>query len=156
MDEENKSLIESSEDITHQLVSETDPDKTKRLISLFNLNVAKKNAVRLDGINVLIDDVLSKIGDRLALRPDEFSNKDLIDYLSALQTAAEKSGKIVSGVDDIPAITVNQQNNVIVGVADTLTKESKQRIAEAVALLLNKTNTEGEEIKEDEEGRNDG
>ena len=156
MDEENKSLIESSEDITHQLVSETDPDKTKRLISLFNLNVAKKNAVRLDGINVLIDDVLSKIGDRLALRPDESSNKDLIDYLSALQTAAEKSGKIVSGVDGIPAITVNQQNNVIVGVADTLTKESKQRIAEAVALLLNKTNTEGEEIKEDEEGRNDG
>lgn len=141
-------------DITTQLVKEEDPDKIKSIINLFNLNVAKKNAVRIDTLNELIDDVLSKVGERLQLRPDEFSNKDLIDYLNALYTAAEKSGKIVSGAEEIPAITINQQNNVIVNDATTLSRESRQRIAEVVAAMLNQTQQiEGDIIdgSEDEE-----
>lgn len=141
-------------DITTQLVKEEDPDKIKSIINLFNLNVAKKNAVRIDTLNELIDDVLSKVGERLQLRPDEFSNKDLIDYLNALYTAAEKSGKIVSGAEEIPAITINQQNNVIVNDATTLSRESRQRIAEVVAVMLNQTQQiEGDIIdgSEDEE-----
>lgn len=139
-------------DITTQLVKEEDPDKIKSIINLFNLNVAKKNAVRIDTLNELIDDVLSKVGERLQLRPDEFSNKDLIDYLNALYTAAEKSGKIVSGAEEIPAITINQQNNVIVNDATTLSRESRQRIAEVVAAMLNQTQQiEGDIIDESED-----
>lgn len=146
-------------DITTQLVKEEDPDKIKNIINLFNLNVAKKNAVRIDTLNELIDDVLSKVGERLQLRPDEFSNKDLIDYLNALYTAAEKSGKIVSGAEEIPAITINQQNNVIVNDATTLSRESRQRIAEVVAAMLNQTQQiEGDIIdgSEDEEPAEEG
>ena len=146
-------------DITTQLVKEEDPDKIKSIINLFNLNVAKKNAVRIDTLNELIDDVLSKVGERLQLRPDEFSNKDLIDYLNALYTAAEKSGKIVSGAEEIPAITINQQNNVIVNDATTLSRESRQRIAEVVAAMLNQTQQiEGDIIdgSEDEEPAEEG
>lgn len=139
-------------DITTQLVKEEDPDKIKNIINLFNLNVAKKNAVRIDTLNELIDNVLSKVGERLQLRPDEFSNKDLIDYLNTLYTAAEKSGKIVSGAEEIPAITINQQNNVIVNDATTLSRESRQRIAEVVAAMLNQTQqNEGDTINGNED-----
>ena len=44
MDEKNE--LQSMEDIATLLVNETDPDKTKRLINLFNLNFAKKNALK--------------------------------------------------------------------------------------------------------------
>ena len=153
---EKQDKLTPTEDITTLLVNETDPDRTKRLINLFNLNFAKKNALRLDSISELIDNVIEKIGQRLQLRPDEFSNKDLIDYLNALYQSAEKSSKVVDKTDEIPAITFNQQNNVVVSPVDSLSRESKQRIAAAVAAILSQTKAQGEtEIdgKEDGDGQ---
>lgn len=141
---EKQDKLTPAEDITTLLVNETDPDRTKRLINLFNLNFAKKNALRLASISELIDSVIEKIGQRLQLRPDEFSNKDLIDYLNALYQSAEKSSKVVDKTDEIPAITFNQQNNVVVSPVDSLSRESKQRIAAAVAAILSQTKTQGE------------
>lgn len=158
MDEENK-LPQQVDSITNDLINEQDPDKTKRLINLFNLTLVKKNAVRLNTVNELIDAVLDKIGQRLEIRPDEFSNKDLIDYMNALYNAAEKSGKIISGADEIPAIQFNQQNNVIVSPVETLSRESRMRIASAVSAILNqyKNNPEGDlvEVVDSEESVRD-
>lgn len=148
MDEENK-LPQQVDNITNDLINEQDPDKTKRLVNLFNLALVKKNAVRLNTVNELIDSVLDKIGQRLEIRPDEFSNKDLIDYMNALYNAAEKSGKIISGADEIPAIQFNQQNNVIVSPVETLSRESRMRIANAVSDILKqyKNNPEGDLVE---------
>lgn len=158
MDEEKK-LPQQVDNITNDLISEQDPDKTKRLINLFNLTLVKKNAVRLNTVNELIDSVLDKIGQRLEIRPDEFSNKDLIDYMNALYNAAEKSGKIISGADEIPAIQFNQQNNVIVSPVETLSRESRMRIADAVSAILKqyKNNPEGDlvEVVDSEESVRD-
>lgn len=148
MDEENK-LPQQVDSITNDLISEQDPEKTKRLVNLFNLTLVKKNAVRLNTVNELIDAVLDKIGQRLEIRPDEFSNKDLIDYMNALYNAAEKSGKIISGADEIPAIQFNQQNNVIVSPVETLSRESRMKIADAVSAILKqyKNNPEGDLVE---------
>lgn len=158
MDEENK-LPQQVDSITNDLINEQDPDKTKRLINMFNLTLVKKNAVRLNTVNELIDSVLDKIGQRLEIRPDEFSNKDLIDYMNALYNAAEKSGKIISGADEIPAIQFNQQNNVIVSPVETLSRESRMRIADAVNAILKqyKNNPEGDlvEVVDSEESVRD-
>ena len=158
MDEENK-LPQQVDSITNDLINEQDPDKTKRLVNLFNLALVKKNAVRLNTVNELIDSVLDKIGQRLEIRPDEFSNKDLIDYMNALYNAAEKSGKIISGADEIPAIQFNQQNNVIVSPVEALSRESRTRIANAVSAILKqyKNNPEGDlvEVVDSEESVTD-
>lgn len=159
--EEDKSLpTVEEEDIAQELIEEKDPDKTKSLMNLFNLNFAKKNAIRLDTLSSLIDDVIAKVGQRLEKRPDEFSNKDLIDYLNALYQVADKSRQIVTGMEEIPAITLNQQNNVIVNAADGLTKESKLRIAAAVNAILNQTKLQqgdsGNNGSDEEDGRDDG
>lgn len=158
MDEENK-LPQQVDSITNDLISEQDPEKTKRLVNLFNLTLVKKNAVRLNTVNDLIDAVLDKIGQRLEIRPDEFSNKDLIDYMNALYNAAEKSGKIISGADEIPAIQFNQQNNVIVSPVEALSRESRMKIADAVSAILKqyKNNPEGDlvEVVDSEESVRD-
>ena len=146
--EDDKFLQPVEEDLVKALLEETDSDKTKNLMNIFNLNFAKKNAIRLESISDLLDDVLLKVGERLQKRPDEFSNKDLIDYLNALYQAAEKSSKIVGGAEEIPAITLNQQNNVIVSTTDGLTRESRMKIAAAVAAILNQTQLKEGEIRE--------
>lgn len=137
-------------DMETQLLAEDDTDKTKQLIGLFNVNFAKKNALRLDTISSLLDDVLEKVKTRLELRPNEFSNKDLIDYLNALYQAAEKSTKLSGTADNVPLITLNQQNNVVVNTTNSLSRESRQRISDAVTEILNNINS-----KEIQDGETD-
>lgn len=138
MSDENKD--KQLQDLEQLLLAESNPEKVSDLINLFNLNFAKKNAIRLDTISDLIDVVIDRVKGRLETNSDEFTNKDLIDYLSALMQAADKSGKFADKSGQIPAITFNQQNNVTVNTVDELTQESKKRIAETVEALLNNMN----------------
>lgn len=145
---EEKDTKISKIDLPEYLLEESDPEKAKDIINMFNLNFAKKSAIRLDTLSNLIDDVIEKVRERLTLRSDEFTNKDLIDYLSALYQAAEKSGKIAEDAHEIPSITLNQQNNVIVNTVDSLTSESKARITDAVNSIINNIKLQ-EELKND-------
>ena len=147
-------MDDALKELETQLLAENDNDKSKQIISLFNLNFAKKNALRLDTISSLLDDVLEKVKTRLELRPNEFSNKDLIDYLNALYQAAEKSTKLSDTAENTPLITLNQQNNVVVNTANTLSRESRQRISDAVSEILNNINSK--EIQDGEADSNSG
>ena len=112
-------MDDALKELETQLLAESDNDKSKQIISLFNLNFAKKNALRLDTISSLLDDVLEKVKTRLELRPNEFSNKDLIDYLNALYQAAEKSTKlslkslILSAISDTLNISLSEANSFV-------------------------------------------
>ena len=147
-------MDDALKELETQLLAENNNDKSKQIISLFNLNFAKKNALRLDTISSLLDDVLEKVKTRLELRPNEFSNKDLIDYLNALYQAAEKSTKLSDTAESTPLITLNQQNNVVVNTANTLSRESRQRISDAVSEILNNINSK--EIQDGEADSNSG
>lgn len=141
--DESNQLQKNSEEVLAKVIEASDPEETKKLLSLFNVNIAKKNAIRLDTINGLIDSVLGQVQTRLDIRPDEFSNKDLVDYLNALYQAAEKSGKTVSSVNELPTITLNQQNNQVnVSIVDGLSRESKEKIADAIKAILNSNKSE--------------
>lgn len=144
---ENK---DNRELVTGQLIEEQDPEKAKRIVNLFNLNIAKKNALRLNSINELLDTLLEQVGTRLEKCPDEFSNKDLIDYLNALYNAAEKSNKAVNSINELPAITINQQNNIIVDPISSLSIDSRRKILDVMSALLNEAQNSTEVIEIDE------
>ena len=71
---------------------------------------------------------------RIVQRGDQFSNKDLLDYANSITSHLEKAQKQISGVDDIPIIQFNQQNNTV--IMDSLDNESQQRVEEAVKAIL--------------------
>lgn len=71
---------------------------------------------------------------RIIERGDQFSNKDLLDYANSVTSHLEKAQKQISGVDDIPIIQFNQQNNTI--ITETLDPESQQRVEDAIKSIL--------------------
>ena len=139
-----------NKELTDLIIKEEDPDKSKSLINLFNLHMAKQNALRLEAINGLIDNTIDNIKERLENKSDEFTNKDLIDYLNALYGAAEKSSKSINDINNSPSIVVNNIGQVNINQEDNLSRESKARIAEAIKVMLKQQQSSTLEIENNE------
>lgn len=128
-----KSLDKSSEDLIKNIVLEQDPDKLKDLVSLFNTVQSKKNIVRVDAFSKLLDKISDQMIERFEKKPGEFSNKDLLDYLNAVRSAMDKSDIVPENIN-MPVIQNNTQVNLNIDTG--LSKESKERVADAVNSIL--------------------
>lgn len=136
-----------SEEIVNSIIDETDPDKLKNLIAVFNSNQSKKDIVRNNVFSILLDKISMQMMERFEKNPNAFSNKDLIDYLNAIKSA--KSSKIDTETIDAPAIQNNTQINVT--MVDGLNRESKERVVDAVQAILNRLNTQPEDFYSEDE-----
>ena len=132
-------LDKQTAEIANDILQETDIDKVKDLTNLFNLNQRKKNVVRLMKFNSLLDSISDHMLDRFEKRAGEFSNSDLLDYMQVVQSAIDRTQKSLDLIADTPAIQVNTQNNVNITLNDDgLSRESKKRVADAIAGILGK------------------
>ena len=147
-------LNQETQDIAQQVIDEKDVDRTRDLVQLFNLNVAKKNVVRILKLNGLLDSVSDTMIDRFEKHPGEFSNEDLLKYMQVIQQSIDNANKNLNLVDQTQAITLNQNNQVNVNIIDTLDRDSKERIADAVKAILNKANEQNNIIEVQEETEN--
>lgn len=133
-------LDRESLDIINQIIAESDLEKTKDLTYLFNVNQNKKTLVRSNKLNELLDKITDQALVRFTSRPDEISNKELIDSMKAVQDLIERGQKQVSGVNSntTPLIQINQQNNEVNvdGVSNGLNRESRERVKNVVSDLL--------------------
>lgn len=143
-----ENLDKTSEDLITKIVSEQDSDKLKDLISLFNVNQSKKNIVRADIFSKLLDKISIQMTERFEKRPGEFSNKELLEYLTAIKTAIDKSDIVPENIN-MPMIQNNTQVNV--NIDNSLNRESKERITNAVTAILAKIKNGGEVIDIGEE-----
>lgn len=153
MSKENLSII--SPDFEDKVLNAGDPNDLKDLTQLFNFNQAKKNLLRLQKLSILNDDVVSKIERRLSERPDDFSNKDLLDYLQVINNVLDKQSKSQDDVLDKPMITYQQNNQVNVNIANDLTRESRDKITNLISEILNSGNLENLQILENIEENDD-
>ena len=141
-------LDNNSIDITKQLLEEQDIDKVKDLTAAFNLNVQKRNAVRVLKMNGLLDKVTDQIIERFEKNPHNFSNEDLLKYMQATEAAIEKATKNVNLIEDTPAIQLMQNNQVNINIEQGLNRESRQKVTEAVQAILKnmQLETQAEEL----------
>lgn len=131
-------LKSSVKKLASDIVMEEDANKVKDLTAAFNMAQAKKNILRTLKFNDLLDLVSDKMVERFIKRPDEFSHKDLIDYMNVVINALDKSSKNIK-VDDADAIQINQQNNIQVNMNESgLDRESRAKVAEAIQAILNR------------------
>ena len=86
----------------------------------------------------LLDRIMDQAKERVTKRGDQFSNKDLLDYMNTMANLVEKSHKQLGEIDLAPAIQINQQNNisVISNEGDALNRESAQRVLDFVKNAL--------------------
>ena len=147
--------------VTNELIEEQDLDKVKNLTKLFNLNQAKRNAIRVMKLNSLLDKVSDQMIERFNKKPGEFSNKELLDYMSVVQSTIDRANKSIELVDQTPAIVINQQNNQVnIDNSPVLDSESRMRVVEAVKGIMNTLNLKNvpeqiQEISEFEENEED-
>lgn len=131
-------LNQESLTLINQIIAESDIEKTKDLTHLFNINQNKKTMIRIDKLSGLQDHLVDQFARRIAERPDEISNKELMDGIRIVQDIIERGQKQVEGVNQTPLIQFNQQNNSVnLGDSSTqLNKESRDRVKNAVLSLL--------------------
>lgn len=142
MSEETKALVDTSSidteitGLASQVLAESDPEKAKQLIALFNWNISKKNTARILKMNDLYDDVTDQMVLRFKTKADQFSNSDLLDYMKAVQGAIDTSAKNLSQVEEPPTIVHQNNTQINVNVVDTFDRESKDRILAAIQATL--------------------
>lgn len=132
-------LEKDSADLAQQIIAEKDISKLKDLTYLFNLNQTKKNVLRVLKLNQLLDKVSDQMLDRFSKREHDFSNSDLLNYMTITQNAIDRANKSLNLVDEAPAIQINTQVNIN-QVEDTLDRESRNKIAEAIKAIMNRVN----------------
>ena len=139
-------LEKDTQALVNDILNEKDPKKVKDLTYLFNIAQTKKSVLRAVNLNNLLDKVNDQMEERLTKRADQFSNKDLLDYMDKMTGALEKAQKQVQDVDPTPAIQINQQN---INLGDSgLSRESRQNVMDAVASILKRLNEESLEESE--------
>jgi hypothetical protein len=145
MDEDNKLILQNKTDeLVNQILAEDDVNKVKDLTHLFNVACVKKDIIRVKTLDNLYDTVISKVAERFEKRPDEFSNSDLISYLQVTQNALDKAKKSASSVDETPAIVQQQNNQVNINIGDSekLTRESRDKVIDAIDAFLKRVKNE--------------
>lgn len=118
--------------LAKQLLNTTDQQEITKIINLFNLDLKKREAIRASTYSDLQDVVTKEISNRLTKRSGEFSNKELLDYLTTFDNIVNKNkvDKI-----DVPQIAI-QQNINISGNDVTLDRSSRAKIQEVINAIL--------------------
>ena len=141
-----ESLNKESMDLINQIIAEGDLEKSKDLTYLFNINQNKKTMVRINKLSDLLDTMTQQALVRFTNKPDEISNKELMDGLKIVQDLIERGQRQAAGVDMTPPlIQVNQQTvNIGESGVNSLNRDSRERVKNAVLDLLkgiNQNNT---------------
>ena len=133
-------LDKNIENLTKQILSETDENKSKDLIHLFNLNQSKKNVLRSNKYSDMLELVIKQMIERITKTPDNFSNDDLLKFFTAVNSALSKTIDTISQIDEMPAIQINN-TQINVQSEDKLSREEKERTIDAVKALLAQMNS---------------
>ena len=131
------SISSSPNEIVAKLDDVNSVDEFKNVANLFSLSIMKKSMSRASAQSDLLDEILDRVKDRVTNHHDEMSNKDLIDYMNAMQNGLDYSKKTMAGIDETPPITINStHNDVRIGVDTGLDRSSRERVIDAVKKLL--------------------
>lgn len=146
--------------IVNAIVVSQDEKEITNYLDKFNRNMSKKNLLRILKYNELLDKVGDEALNRIENHPDELTATELLNYMKVMQDSINAAKKETSPVDGVNPITLNQQNNnvtVNVNSEDRVSRQSKEKIMEAVKQLL-KLSLETNENKDtiiDVESNND-
>lgn len=136
-------LAKEGNDLTNQIINETDTSKLNDLTKLFELNRKKKDIARANKLSNLLTMIDDEIVNRVATTPDLIKDQDLVKYMQSAQDA------ISAGSDagtQITQININQTNEVNVNNTPQLSRESRQRVLNAVQEILGNINKQTDDI----------
>ena len=121
-----------------ELTSEKDKQKMQAIEQQFNEIQRKKQLARISKLSDVQDMLTDQFYQRIAQRPDEISNKEMLDGMKVVQDLMEKNQKHADTIEDIPQLI--QINQTEVNVGGNLNRDSRERVKNAVQDILNSIN----------------
>lgn len=138
--DENLNLITFEEDdneIIHAIVNSKTKTELETQFELFNMNQSKKNALRLIKLESLLGKVEDQAIKRIEDKPDQISNRELLDYMQVISQQIDRSQKVVDSLHDKPMIRSVQNNTKVnINLGTDLNKDNKENIISAFKGIL--------------------
>lgn len=128
-------LAENANTILDDIVKSENVEDIKNLTQLFNLNTVKKNALRINQLNELMDLANQEALERFKKYAPFMDDKDIANYMKVFQQSLTNAQQIVNSLDEKPTIQLNIQNNINTSES-TLSRESQEKVASTVKTIL--------------------
>lgn len=132
------SLSAESKRLIGELTSEKDKQKMQIIEQQFNEIQRKKQLARISKLSDVQDMLTDQFYQRISQRPDEISNKEMLDGMKVIQDLMEKNQKHTDNIEEIPQLI--QINQTEVNVGNNLNRDSRERVKNAVLGLLSSIN----------------
>lgn len=130
-------LETAEEEIIAKIIDAPNKTELQEQFDAFNMNQSKKNALRIVKLNGLLSKVEDQAISRFEKRPDQVSNKELLEYMNVVSSQIDRAQRQVDLLRDTPAIQVNnQKNEVNINIGNQLDRDSKERVMDAISGLL--------------------
>lgn len=136
--EANVDLSLESQKLIGELTVEKDKQKMQALEQRFNDIQHKKQLARISKLSDVQDMLTNQFYQRISQRPDEISNKEMLDGMKVVQDLIEKNQKRSEVPEEIPQLI--QINQTEVNVGNNLNRDSRERVKNAVLGILENIN----------------
>lgn len=136
--EAHAALSAESQRLVGELTFERDRQKMQAIEQQFNDIQRKKQLARVSKLSDVQDMLTDQFFQRISQRPDEISNKEMLDGMKVVQDLMEKNLKQAETVEEIPQLI--QINQTEVNVGNNLNRDSRERVKNAVIDILNSIN----------------
>lgn len=137
--------------LVYDIINAPDKETLEQQFELFNIAQSKKNAIRVSKLNKLLDMIEDQAIDRFTKRPDQVSNKELLEYMGVVSSQIERAKNDVNtDLSYKPSIQVNQTTTEVnVNLGDELDRASKEKVMSAISSLLQQVQTQNSAIDAD-------
>ena len=143
-------LNKEERNLINSIIEAPTKEELQKQFDLFNVNQSKKDALRIIKLNNLLGKVEDQAIERFTKRPDQASNKDLLEYMTVVSNQIDRAQKSINSLDMSPSIHVsNQKNEVNINVGGNLDRDSKEKVMDAIGSLLKQI--KGEVVKSNDE-----
>lgn len=130
-------LDRAEKDIIAKIIEAPTRSELQQQFDAFNINQSKKNALRIVKLNSLLGKVEDQAIARFEKRPDQISNKELLEYINVISGQIDRAQKNVDTLSAAPTINVAaQKTDVTINVGNDLSRDSKERVMDAISALL--------------------
>ena len=132
--------LATEQQVVKDIVAAPNKEELEKQFQLFNMNQVKKNALRIIKLNDLLTKVEDQALERFEKRPDQVSNKELLDYMNAVSNQIEKAQKFSKETlsTEVGGIKIKQEKTEVnINVAPVLNRNEKDRVVDVISILLN-------------------
>lgn len=132
--------LATEQQVVKDIVAAPNKEELEKQFQLFNMNQVKKNALRIIKLNDLLTKVEDQALERFEKRPDQVSNKELLDYMNAVSNQIEKAQNFSKETlsTEVGGIKIKQEKTEVnINVAPVLNRDEKDRVVDVISILLN-------------------